>query len=62
MESMSTLPYTGGFFSTDGIIVLIVAIIFILGYILFCILRENKQNDLKEFSNDDFVDDDQGKQ
>ena len=51
MESMSTLPYTGG----------LVAVIFILGYILFCILRENKQNDLKEFSNDDFVDDDQVK-
>lgn len=61
MESMSTLPYTGGLFSTDGIIVVIVAVIFILGYILFCILRENKQNDLKEFSNDDFVDDDQVK-
>lgn len=61
MESMSTLPYTGGLFSTDGIIVVIVAVIFILGYILFCILRENKQNDLKEFSNDDFVDDDKVK-
>lgn len=61
MEDMSTLPYTGGFFSTDGIIIIIVAIIFILGYILFCILRENRQNGLKEFSNDDFVDDDKGK-
>ncbi len=58
MENMSTLPYTGGLFSTDGIIVIIVAVIFILGYILFCILRENKKNDLKDFSNDDFVDDD----
>lgn len=62
MENMNALPSTGGLFSTDGLIVLIVAIMFVLGYILFCILRENKNNDLKEFSNDDFIDDEQEKQ
>ncbi len=62
MENMNSLPYTGGLFSTDGLIVLIVAIIFVLGYILFCILRENKNNDLKEFNDDDFIDDKQEKQ
>lgn len=58
MEGNLTMPITGGFFSTDGLIVLGIAFVFIVLYVIFCILRENKNNDLKEFKSDDFVDDD----
>ncbi len=59
MENELTMPVTGGFFSTDLLIVIIVAVVFIVGYVLFCILRENKNDDLKEFKDDDFVEDDE---
>lgn len=57
MENL-TMPVTGGFFSTDGLIVLAVAVVFIVGYVLFSLLRDNKSNDLKGFRDDDFVDED----
>ncbi len=57
-----SLPETGGLFSTDGLIVLGVAVFFIILYILFCILRKNKTDDLKEFRDDDFISDEQEKQ
>lgn len=57
-----TMPVTGGFFSTNMIIVLVVAVVFVIGYVLYCILRENKSDELKGFSDDDFVDEDQYKQ
>lgn len=59
MENGLTMPVTGGFFSTDLLIIIIVAVVFIVGYVLFCILRENKNDDLKEFKDDDFVEDDE---
>lgn len=62
MENNLTLPITGGIFSTDWLIVVAVAIVFAIAYVLFCILRENKNDDLKEFRDDDFIDDEQAKQ
>ena len=59
MENNLTMPVTGGLFSTDGLIILAVAIVFAIGYVLFCILRENKNDDLKDFRDDDFIDDEQ---
>ncbi len=56
------LPETGGLFSTDGLIVLGVAVFFIILYIIFCLLRQNKKDDLKGFQEDDFVSDEQEKQ
>jgi len=53
------LPVTGGLFSTDGLIVIGVAVVFIIIYVLFCVLREDKNNDMKEFDKEDFVDDKQ---
>ncbi len=61
MENIS-LPETGGLFSTDGLIVLGVAVFFVILYILFCMLRKNKTDDLKEFRDDDFISDKQEKQ
>ena len=62
MENNLSMPVTGGFFSTDGLIVLGVTIICIILYLIFCVLRENKKNDLKGFNDDDFVEDKQEKQ
>ncbi len=62
MDNNLSMPVTGGFFSTDGLIVLGVTIICIILYLIFCVLRENKKNDLKGFSDDDFVEDKQEKQ
>ena len=59
MENNLTLPVTGGFFSTDGLIVLGVAIAFLILYVVFCVVRENKNDDLKGFKSDDFVEDDE---
>ncbi|MBO5477098.1 MAG: hypothetical protein J6A15_05035 [Clostridia bacterium] len=59
MENNLKMPVTGGLFSTDGLIILAVAIVFAIGYVLFCILRENKNDDLKDFRDDDFIDDEQ---
>lgn len=62
MESNMTMPVTGGFFSTDGVIILGVAVVFIILYCIFCVLRGNKNNELKGFVDDDFVNDEQEKQ
>lgn len=62
METNITLPNTGGFISTDFLIILGVAIAFFVLYVIFCLLRENRNNDLKEFADDDFVDNKQEKQ
>ncbi len=62
MESNMTMPVTGGFFSTDGLIILGVAVAFIILYFIFCVLRGNKNNELKGFVDDDFVSDEQEKQ
>ncbi len=62
MDNNLSMPVTGGFFSTDGLIVLGVTIICIILYLIFCVLRENKKNDLKGFNDDDFVEDKQEKQ
>lgn len=62
METNFTLPNTGGFISTDFLIILGVAVVFVILYVIFCLLRENKNNDLKEFSDNDFVDNEQEKQ
>jgi hypothetical protein len=62
MEDNLSMPVTGGFFSTDGLIVLGVAVVFIILYCIFCVLRGNKNNDLKGFADDDFVSDEQEKQ
>ena len=62
MDNNLSMPVTGGFFSTDGLIVLGVTIICIILYLIFCVLRENKKNDLKGFNADDFVEDKQEKQ
>lgn len=62
MDNNLSMPVTGGFFSTDGLIVLGVTIICIMLYLIFCVLRENKKNDLKGFNDDDFVEDKQEKQ
>ena len=59
MEENFTMPVTGGLLSTDLLIMAGVAILFVIGYFLFCILRENKNDDLKEFKDDDFVDDEE---
>ncbi len=59
MSSNLSLPETGGFFSTDGLIVLGVTVAFIALYVIFCTLRENKHNEMKDFNSDDFVDDDE---
>ncbi len=56
------LPVTGGFFSTDGLIIIGVAIVFAIGYVVFCILRDNKKDELRGFNDDDFVNDDKTKQ
>ena len=61
MDNNLSMPVTGGFFSTDGLIVLGVTIICIILYLIFCVLRENKKNDLKGFNDDDFVEDKQEK-
>ena len=45
MDNNLSMPVTGGFFSTDGLIVLGVTIICIILYLIFCVLRENKKND-----------------
>lgn len=62
MNNNLTMPVTGGFFSTDMLIIVGVAVAFIIGYVIFCVLRDNKKNDLKEFKDDDFVNDDYKKQ
>ena len=62
MDNNLSMPVIGGFFSTDGLIVLGVTIICIILYLIFCVLRENKKNDLKGFNDDDFVEDKQEKQ
>ena len=62
MANNLSMPVTGGFFSTDGLIVLGVTIICIILYLIFCVLRENKKNDLKGFNDDDFVENKQEKQ
>ena len=62
MENNLTLPVTGGFFSTDGLIIVGVAIAFAIGYVIFCILRDNKNDELRDFNDDDFVNDDRTKQ
>lgn len=62
MENSMTMPVTGGFFSTDGLIILCVAVAFIILYCIFCVLRGNKHNELKGFVDDDFVNDEQEKQ
>ena len=62
MDNNLSMPVTGGFFSTDGLIVLGVTIICIILYLIFCVLRENKKNDVKGFNDDDFVEDKQEKQ
>lgn len=62
MDNNLTMPVTGGFFSTNGLIVLGVAVVCVILYVIFCLLRENKNNDLKEFADDDFVNDKQEKQ
>ena len=62
MDNNLSMHVTGGFFSTDGLIVLGVTIICIILYLIFCVLRENKKNDLKGFNDDDFVEDKQEKQ
>lgn len=62
MEGNLSMPVTGGFFSTDGLIVLGVAVVFIILYFIFCVLRGNKNDDLKGFNDDDFIRDEQEKQ
>ena len=56
METNFSMPVTGGFFSTDLLIILGVTIIFVILYVVFGIIRENKGDDLREFKDDDFVD------
>ncbi len=56
MENNLTLPVTGGLFSTNGLIILAVTVVFVIGYVIFCTLRENKNDDLKDFKDDDFID------
>ena len=58
METNIQMPVTGGFFSTNFLIVVGVTIIFVILYVLFGLVRENKKNDLREFNDEDFVDDD----
>lgn len=62
MDSNLTMPVTGGFFSTDGLIILAVAVVCTILYLAFCLLRQNKNDDLKGFADDDFVNDEQEKQ
>ena len=62
METNITLPNTGGFISTDFFFFFGVAIAFLVLYVIFCLLSENRNNDLKEFADDDFVDNKQEKQ
>ena len=62
MENNLSMPVTGGFFSTDGLIILGVAVVCIILYLVFCVLRGNKNDDLKGFASDDFIDDEQEKQ
>jgi|GEM_PF-6095175 len=59
METNFSMPVTGGFFSTDLLIILGVTIIFVILYVVFGIIRENKGDDLREFRDDDFVDTDE---
>ena len=56
METNFSMPVTGGFFSTDLLIILGVTIVFVILYVVFGIIRENKGDDLREFKDDDFVD------
>ena len=62
MDNNLSMPVTGGFFSTDGLIVLGVTIICIILYLIFCVKKKKKKNDLKGFNDDDFVEDKQEKQ
>lgn len=58
METNFSMPVTGGFFSTNLLIVLGVTIAFVILYVVFGIVRENKNDDLRGFRDDDFVDTD----
>ena len=44
------------------LIILGVAVVCIILYLVFCVLRGNKNDDLKGVASDDFVDDEQEKQ
>ncbi|MDO4282849.1 MAG: SpaA isopeptide-forming pilin-related protein [Clostridia bacterium] len=52
------LPQTGGLISTNVIIVAIVTAITIIGYIIFNMLRDKKEEGNFKFKDDDFVDGD----
>ena len=56
METNFSMHVTGGFFSTDLLIILGVTIVFVILYVVFGIIRENKGDDLRGFKDDDFVD------
>ena len=55
MENNLSMPVTGGFFSTDGLIILGVAVVCIILYLVFCVLRGKKNDDLEGFAFDAFV-------
>ena len=57
METNFSMPVTGGFFSTE--IVVGVTIIFVILYVVFGIIRENKNDDLRGFNDNDFVETDE---
>jgi hypothetical protein len=59
METKFSMPVTGGFFSTDLLIVVGVTIIFVILYVVFGIIRENKNDDLRGFNDNDFVETDE---
>jgi len=50
------LPVTGGIISSNMIIVAIVTIVSIVGYVIFNILRDKKEDGNFKFKDDDFVD------
>ena len=52
------LPVTGGIISTNVIIVAIVTVITVIGYIIFNMLRDKKDEGNFKFKDDDFVDSD----
>lgn len=50
------LPLTGGFISTDVLIIIAIAFVAVLGYVIFNLLRDKKVDGKFNFKNDDFVD------